>query len=38
MKLWCLSGIVKCAQGDSVGLSRLGNVNLKECFYSTTHD
>jgi hypothetical protein len=32
MKLWCLSGTIWGAQGDSVGLSRWGMRTLRSAF------
>ena len=37
MKLWCLLE-PSSAQGDSVGLYRLGNADFEECCYSPTMD
>src|SRR3954469_11182426 len=37
MKLWCLLE-PSSAQGDSVGLSRLGKEDFEECCYSPTMD
>jgi len=37
MKLWCLLEPSN-AQGDSVGLSRLGKADFEECYYSPTMD
>ena len=37
MKLWCLLE-PSSAQGDSVGLSRLGKADSGECCYSPTMD
>ena len=37
MKLWCLLE-PSSAQGDSVGLSRLGKVKFEESSYSPTDD
>ena len=37
MKLWCLFE-PSSAQGDSVGLSRLGKADFEVCCYSPTMD
>ena len=37
MKLWCLLEPSR-AQGDNVGLSRLGKADFEECCYSPTID
>ena len=37
MKLWCLLE-PSSAQGDSVGLSRLGKTDFEVCYYSPTMD